>query len=114
MSLRRIRWRRPFRPAIGAGQHIDTFARGRREHVLRHHHVRIGFADQLAGTPIEDEYPADLSRLGSRWNRFPVLMDVEQHHIADGVVIPHVMLDLLVVPLELSAVHIEGNDTIGV
>jgi len=43
-----------------------------------------------------------------------ILVDVEEHDIADGVVVPYVVLDLLVIPFELAAVHIERNDAVGV
>jgi hypothetical protein len=41
-------------------------------------------------------------------------MDIEEHDIAGGALVPQVVLDLLVVPLELSGVYIESDDAIGV
>ncbi len=41
-------------------------------------------------------------------------MHIEEHDVADRVVIPHIVLDLLVVPLELAAVYIERDDAVAV
>src|SRR3984885_7027314 len=102
VRFRRIRGWRPLGPAVGTRQHIHALARGRREHVLRHHDVGIGLADQLAGAPVEYEYPADLARLGGSRDHRAVLMHIEQHDVADGVVVPYIVLDLLVIPLECA------------
>src|SRR5260370_40808911 len=41
-------------------------------------------------------------------------MDIEEHDIAGRVIVPHIVLDLLVIPLELAAVHIERDHAIAV
>src|SRR5262249_21502064 len=74
----------------------------------------FGLANELARAAIHDEDPANLAGLSRGWNGLAVLVNVEQDDVADCVIVPDVVLDLLVVPLECPGVHIEGDYRIAV
>src|SRR5207248_1167646 len=91
--------------------------RGRRM-LARHRRFRyrtlLDRPDGLAGHAVKYIEEALLARLRDRFDGLPIVFDGDQLWRSNGVVVPKIMVDELVVPLVLAGTGIERQQAVAV
>ena len=101
-------------PPLAPGSIRAPALRRQHPHVLLRDH-RVGEADQLAGVALVDVDVPGLAAVDHDVDHLAVLvLRLGQDRRADGVQVPHVVGDVLEVPLVRAVVQVDRDDRVGV